>query len=326
METLSHHILQGKSNALLIPDLTAALPLLSVTGGLVVTSMMLDLPKAQAALQRGDACEAVARLQDALLEAGFDPGSIDGAFGGQTEYAVMRFQEKNKLISDRVVGQVTATALGLDPAISCESATPADDGAVVTIPVRFGHVITEGAALNVRSGPGETYSVQNTVENGVVVRIVGQPVDSWLQLVEGGWIHSQWVKFVNLAPVEASSPATSAPVIPSIPASTPNTPKAIEKDTDTDNAKQEPATDGTEVKKSSTTTTTAANAEKPAETSTTPGAVGAKVSSPATPATIAPTFQRVKINTGGNPLNVRKGAGLDYDVLQQLDDLWVLHG
>lgn len=302
METLNHSLVQGESRALLIPDVTPALPVLGITSSLLISGMTLRLPMAEATLQRGDACEAVAELQDALLQKGFDPGNVDGIFGGQTEYAVMRFQEKNKLVNDRLVGQVTAVALGLDPEVSCTVATKPNEtnNALITIPVKFGHVVTEGAALNVRSGPGETYSVLNTLDNGVVVRIVGQPVDSWFQLVEGGWIHSQWVKFVNLEPVDA--PESPTPTAASTNTSTPKT-----------------------------TATPAAQAASPTatEASTTPAAktvattVAAQDSSAST-ASDSPktqTEQVVKINTGGNPLNVRKGPGLEYEVLSQLPDL-----
>lgn len=290
METLNHSLVQGKPHALLIPDVTPALPLVGITSSLLITGMAMRLPIAEATLQRGDACEAVADLQDALLKEGFDPGDVDGTFGGQTEYAVMRFQEKNKLVNDRLVGQVTAVALGLNPEASCTVASkPATNESVITIPVKFGHVVTEGAALNVRSGPGETYSVLNTLDNGVVVRIVGQPVDSWLQLVEGGWIHSEWVKFVNLAPVDAPEPATET-------AETSN----VSKTTPAPNAAA--ATENKSTAKPATTTVAA----KAASASTTPA---------------TKTEQVVKINTGGNPLNVRKGPSLDYEVLRQLPDL-----
>ena len=302
METLNYNLVPGKPQSLLIPDVTPTLPVVGITSSLLITGMAMRLPIAEATLQRGDACEAVADLQDALLKEGFDPGKVDGTFGGQTEYAVMRFQEKNKLVNDRLVGQVTAVALGLDPEASCTVATQPDEtsDALVTIPVKFGHVVTEGAVLNVRSGPGETYSVLNTLDNGVVVRIVGQPVDSWLQLVEGGWIHSQWVKFVNLDPVDDPDAESTT----STEAST--------------SAAKATATPAAKAVSTTATESTATPAPKAAATT-----VAAQASSAAT-ASDSPepqTEQVVKINTGGNPLNVRKGPGLDYEVLSQLPDL-----
>jgi murein L,D-transpeptidase YcbB/YkuD len=55
--------------------------------------------------------ELVSELQEALLEAGFAPGSADGTFGEQTEAAVVAFQQANGLSVDGRVGPETAEAL-----------------------------------------------------------------------------------------------------------------------------------------------------------------------------------------------------------------------
>jgi Putative peptidoglycan binding domain len=53
----------------------------------------------------------VSQLQEALADAGFDPGSADGTFGEQTEAAVVAFQQANGLSVDGRVGPETAEAL-----------------------------------------------------------------------------------------------------------------------------------------------------------------------------------------------------------------------
>ncbi len=55
----------------------------------------------------------VAELQRKLLEAGFDPGVPDGAFGLRTETAVKLFQQSRGLTPDGCVGPRTWTALGV---------------------------------------------------------------------------------------------------------------------------------------------------------------------------------------------------------------------
>lgn len=55
----------------------------------------------------------VSALQQALITAGFSPGSVDGVFGLGTEAAVLAFQKSKGLAADGVVGPGTATALGL---------------------------------------------------------------------------------------------------------------------------------------------------------------------------------------------------------------------
>ena len=61
----------------------------------------------------GSVGEAVARLQEALASAGFDPGSLDGRFGSSTEAAVREFQISRNLTADGIVGDVTWAALGM---------------------------------------------------------------------------------------------------------------------------------------------------------------------------------------------------------------------
>lgn len=62
---------------------------------------------ARPVLRRGDFGEWVLRLQEALLEAGFDPGILDSDFGSRTEQAVLAFQEASGLEADGVVGPMT---------------------------------------------------------------------------------------------------------------------------------------------------------------------------------------------------------------------------
>ncbi len=54
----------------------------------------------------------VARWQRFLLEHGFDPGPVDGFFGGATRLATMAFQKQHHLTSDGIVGGRTRAAAG----------------------------------------------------------------------------------------------------------------------------------------------------------------------------------------------------------------------
>lgn len=64
-------------------------------------------------LQFGDRGSQVRRLQEQLSDRGFDPGLIDGVYGGQTESAVREFQRQNDLFADGVAGRATLVALGI---------------------------------------------------------------------------------------------------------------------------------------------------------------------------------------------------------------------
>lgn len=66
-------------------------------------------------LQLGDRGSEVRGLQEKLRREGFDPGSIDGIFGRQTQIAVRRFQRANGLYPDGIAGRETLAALGIRP-------------------------------------------------------------------------------------------------------------------------------------------------------------------------------------------------------------------
>ena len=55
----------------------------------------------------------VRTVQDKLLRWGYYDGTVDGVYGAATYRAVRRFQQKNGLAVDGVVGPATANALGM---------------------------------------------------------------------------------------------------------------------------------------------------------------------------------------------------------------------
>jgi peptidoglycan hydrolase-like protein with peptidoglycan-binding domain len=65
------------------------------------------------ALNVGSQGKAVADLQQALADRGFDVGEVDGIFGPLTEAGVRAFQEAQGLTADGVVGPATWSALDL---------------------------------------------------------------------------------------------------------------------------------------------------------------------------------------------------------------------
>ncbi|MDX1690205.1 MAG: peptidoglycan-binding domain-containing protein [Acidimicrobiia bacterium] len=62
-------------------------------------------------LRNGSRGDEVTELQEALAEAGHDPGPVDGVFGPKTEAAVRAFQEAKGLQVDGIVGPNTLGAL-----------------------------------------------------------------------------------------------------------------------------------------------------------------------------------------------------------------------
>jgi uncharacterized protein YgiM (DUF1202 family) len=175
-------------------------------GGVVAASVVGTLP-ATAALQRGDSCKAVTNLQNALIQMGHDPGGSDGHFGGKTEYAVLQFQRKNNLTADGMVGPATAGSLGISPlgcngAINVPPTRPTTPGASTVTARTVEIAVAEG--INVRSGPGLSYSIIDGLYNGTVVEVTEES-GGWLKLARGGWVAAS----LTTAASGASTPAPS---------------------------------------------------------------------------------------------------------------------
>ncbi len=80
---------------------------------LAMLCVLLALSTANAAVGFGDTGENVRRVQQKLVQYGYATGPVDGVFGQDTLNAVTRFQKKNGLTPDGVVGEQTAAALGI---------------------------------------------------------------------------------------------------------------------------------------------------------------------------------------------------------------------
>lgn len=68
---------------------------------------------AKTTLRKGNRGEEVRRLQQALIDQGYKPGTMDGAFGADTEAAVKAYQADHSLQPDGVVGAKTWAKLGV---------------------------------------------------------------------------------------------------------------------------------------------------------------------------------------------------------------------
>lgn len=64
-------------------------------------------------LKVGSSGAQVKTLQTKLNNWGYYAGTVDGIFGSKTQAAVKRFQQKNGLVADGIVGAKTAAALGM---------------------------------------------------------------------------------------------------------------------------------------------------------------------------------------------------------------------
>lgn len=87
---------------------------LQLIAALATFALFFMLARADAAVVAwGDKGDQVALVQQKLKQYGYFSGAVDGVFGKQTYDAVVWFQRKNGLKVDGVVGESTATALGV---------------------------------------------------------------------------------------------------------------------------------------------------------------------------------------------------------------------
>ena len=66
-----------------------------------------------ASYRRGSTGSTVSEIQTRLKNWGYYSGKVDGIFGSGTEAAVKKFQAKNGLTADGIVGPATLAALGI---------------------------------------------------------------------------------------------------------------------------------------------------------------------------------------------------------------------
>ena len=76
------------------------------------------------AQERRPSQEQIKRAQEQLKAAGYDPGSVDGVWGPQTEAAVRDFQKQHGLAVSGVLDDGTRHALGLITAQSQPASRP----------------------------------------------------------------------------------------------------------------------------------------------------------------------------------------------------------
>lgn len=87
-----------------------------------ILSVLFLLNIAQAATYRqGSSGAQVRTIQDKLKRWGYYDGEVDGIFGSRTRQAVVKFQQKNGLTPDGIVGTNTLKALGMNASGSAGS-------------------------------------------------------------------------------------------------------------------------------------------------------------------------------------------------------------
>ncbi len=93
---------------------------------LMLSAMLCAAVGARAAVAWGSRGDQVIQVQQKLSQYGDYKGAVDGVFGQSTYEAVVRFQRRNGLNADGVVGNATAAALGITLSTSANSSSYGD--------------------------------------------------------------------------------------------------------------------------------------------------------------------------------------------------------
>lgn len=94
---------------------------LTVVTAAICTSSVTAETAETVVLKSGSTGAQVRTLQTKLKNWGYYSGAIDGIYGAGTKAAVIKFQKKNGLTADGVVGAKTAAALGMKLSVSSSS-------------------------------------------------------------------------------------------------------------------------------------------------------------------------------------------------------------
>lgn len=76
--------------------------------------LLVNTNQTQALSKEGSSGDEVQKIQQKLINWGYLDGDADGIFGANTKQAVIKFQKKNGLTADGVVGTATLAALGIN--------------------------------------------------------------------------------------------------------------------------------------------------------------------------------------------------------------------
>ena len=104
-----------KTNSILIRGLSLSLAFLLLSVALVCAFLQEDESQVAdaAVLKQGSKGDLVKEVQTKLIKWGYLTGRADGIFGAKTKTAVIKFQRKNGLTADGIIGTRTAQALGI---------------------------------------------------------------------------------------------------------------------------------------------------------------------------------------------------------------------
>ncbi|MDR0935878.1 MAG: spore cortex-lytic enzyme [Oscillospiraceae bacterium] len=90
-----------------------------------------------ATYRQGSSGEVVRQIQTKLKNWGYYSGTVDGIYGSATVAAVKKFQTKNKLTADGVVGTATLNALGISGGTATTTSSSSSNSTQVNLLARL---------------------------------------------------------------------------------------------------------------------------------------------------------------------------------------------
>jgi peptidoglycan hydrolase-like protein with peptidoglycan-binding domain len=158
------------------PTTTTLPPETTTTLPLETTTTLPPAPEVDGTLELGESGDAVAALQQRLVDLGYWMGEPDGTYGQLTRQAVMAFQKVEGLSRDGVAGPATQAQLS----VAARPSARGGDGIEIDLERQVIFIVQGGQvqwALNTSTGNGEAY----TSSSGGSARAVTPPGDFRVQ-------------------------------------------------------------------------------------------------------------------------------------------------
>ena len=165
----------------------------------------LDVPLGSRLLKKGMTGTDVKALQELLLQLGYSlpKYGADGAFGSETEAAVLDLQKDQEILQDGKYGSETHAAL-MDAVADDDEGrknAPETDPAPET-PVSAGQrvvIVSEGGKVNIRTGNGTQYARLSSVAPGTTFENIATAANGWHAVPFGnrvGWVSDSFSRIV----------------------------------------------------------------------------------------------------------------------------------
>ena len=128
-----------------------------------------------ATYKQGSTGSVVKTIQQKLKNWGYYTGALDGVFGAKTKAAVVRFQKKNGLTADGIVGSKTLKALGISSGTTSGSTTSSSSDVALLARLIYGEARGESYTGQVAVGAVVMNRVRSSSFPNTISGVIYQP-------------------------------------------------------------------------------------------------------------------------------------------------------